>query len=89
MTDNRVPGELTERIRSFQEERLPQMPEEIRATFVTETAKLVASGIAARALAAGGTAPDFTLPDARGGAVTLSQRLTGGPAVVTFYRGVW
>jgi len=38
---------------------------------------------------AGAPAPDFTLPDALGRPVALSQALRGGPAVVTFYRGGW
>ncbi len=37
----------------------------------------------------GATAPDFTLPDATGGAVHLADRLAEGPVVVTFYRGAW
>lgn len=88
MTDH-VPGELEARIRAFQQDRIPKMPPEIRETFAAETAKLVASGIAARALAVGEPAPDFTLPDGRGRTVTLSERLAAGPAVVAFYRGVW
>jgi hypothetical protein len=88
MTDH-VPGELESRIRAFREERIPKMPPEIRETFAAETATLVASGIAARALAVGEHAPDFTLPDGRGRTVTLSERLAAGPVVVAFYRGVW
>lgn len=84
-----VPGELELRIRAFQEERLPQVPAEIRETFAAETAKLVASGIAGRSLQAGETAPDFSLPDGQGKTVTLSEHLAAGPAVVAFYRGVW
>jgi len=41
------------------------------------------------ALKTGDQAPDFTLPDASGRPVSLSERLRGGPAVVTFYRGGW
>ena len=88
MTDH-MPGELESRIRAFQEERLPKMPAEIRQTFAAETAKLVASGIAARAVGVGEHAPDFTLPDGRGRMVTLSERLAAGPVVLAFYRGVW
>jgi hypothetical protein len=84
-----VPGELATRIRAFQEERLPKMPVEIRQTFLSETAKLVASGIAEQALRVGEKAPDFTLPDGNGRMVGLAERLTRGPAVVTFYRGAW
>lgn len=37
----------------------------------------------------GTPAPDFTLPDAHGVPVTLSQRLADGPVVLSFYRGAW
>jgi peroxiredoxin len=37
----------------------------------------------------GETAPDFTLPDAKGGRVRLADRLAQGPVVLNFYRGSW
>lgn len=37
----------------------------------------------------GATVPDFTLPDAHGRPVSLSERLRGGPVAVVFYRGGW
>lgn len=37
----------------------------------------------------GEQAPDFTLPDALGRAVTLSDLLKQGPVVMAFYRGAW
>jgi len=46
-------------------------------------------GIGAAGLRIGERAPDFTLPNQRGGMVTLSDRLSRGPVVLTFYRGVW
>ena len=36
-------------------------------------------------LAAGDTAPDFTLPDTQGGKVTLSKMLEKGPVIVAFF----
>lgn len=53
------------------------------------TDELIASGQAERALKAGDRAPDFTLADADGHEVSLSQLLVKGPVVLTFYRGVW
>lgn len=41
------------------------------------------------ALAVGGSAPNFTLPNARGRQVSLSEQLRNGAVVVTFYRGGW
>lgn len=39
--------------------------------------------------AAGAEAPDFVLPNAVGIPVALADALLHGPAVVTFYRGIW
>jgi peroxiredoxin len=52
--------------------------EELRSQFPMQTA-----------LKVGAQAPEFTLPDALGRPVSLAQRLTKGPVVVTFYRGGW
>lgn len=41
------------------------------------------------AKAVGETAPDFELPDARGGSATLAGLRSEGPAVLVFYRGAW
>ena len=41
------------------------------------------------AKAVGQAAPDFELPDARGGSVTLSGLRGEGPVVLVFYRGAW
>ncbi|HSA90562.1 MAG TPA: peroxiredoxin-like family protein [Burkholderiales bacterium] len=51
--------------------------------------QLAAAGIAARAVGTGDAAPDFTLPNARGEPVTLSELLANGPVVLAFYRGGW
>jgi peroxiredoxin len=41
------------------------------------------------AKAVGEAAPDFELPDARGGSVTLAGMRRKGPVVLVFYRGAW
>jgi len=51
--------------------------------------ELVAADVAAHAIARGDAAPDFTLPNARGGEVTLSKLVAKGPVVMAFYRGGW
>lgn len=51
--------------------------------------ELAASGIAERTVRVGDQAPDFTLTNARGEPVTLSDLLAHGPVVLTFYRGGW
>ena len=40
-------------------------------------------------LEVGETTPDFRLPNAAGQDVSLEERLSQGPVVLTFYRGAW
>ncbi len=80
---------LTQQIATLLGQMAATAPPDVIATLKTELGKLTASGIAERALEVGATAPDFTLPDARGATVTLSQVLARGPVVLTFYRGGW
>ena len=82
-------NELKQQISEFQRERLPKMPPEVLEVLVRTTEDQVKSGITAKALKVGDKAPDFTLPNVRGEAVTLSKLLSKGPAVIAFYRGAW
>jgi thiol-disulfide isomerase/thioredoxin len=54
-----------------------------------ETEALLQSGIINNSLQVGQKAPDFTLPNATGGEVSLSSLLKKGPVVLSFYRGEW
>lgn len=47
------------------------------------------SGITKRAIQVGQKAPDFTLNNAKGEAVKLSELLKNGPVILTWYRGGW
>lgn len=82
-------NELKQQIADFQREMLPKIPPEVRDVLLRTTEDQVKSGITAKALKVGDKAPDFTLPNVRGKAVTLSNLLAKGPAVITFYRGAW
>ena len=82
-------NELKQQIADFQREMLPKIPPEVRDVLLRATEDQVKSGITAKALKVGDKAPDFTLPNVRGEAVTLSNLLAKGPAVITFYRGAW
>ena len=84
-----VTTSLRDRIAEFTTNMAKNAPPEAIATFTAELRKLAESGIAKGALQVGVKVPDFTLPDARGGTVSLSSLLAKGPAVVTFYRGGW
>ncbi len=46
-------------------------------------------GSGADGLRIGERAPEFALPNQRGEIVRLSDRLSRGPVVLNFYRGVW
>lgn len=81
--------ELKQQIAAFQKEMLPKIPKEILDVLVRTTEDQVKSGIADKALKVGDAVPDFTLPNVRGEAVTLSDVLDKGPAIVAFYRGAW
>ncbi len=74
---------------SFRSEFMAKVPAKIREAMAKADMELAASGIAQRAIKAGDRAPDFRLPDARGGHVRLRDLLAKGPVVVCFYRGGW
>jgi peroxiredoxin len=80
---------LRDRIAEFTAEMAKHAPPEVIATLGSELKKLAESGIAARAVAVGAKAPDFTLPDAHGHATRLADLTAKGPVVLTFYRGGW
>jgi peroxiredoxin len=65
------------------------LPAEIRQQLTSPVQQLIASGASEQALKEGEQAPDFTLSDAAGRSVMLSELLKQGPVVVTFYRGAW
>lgn len=69
-------------------EIITQIPDQISSRIKAGTSALGASHIAP-GLAVGDRAPNFTLPDALGQPVTLSNLLAQGPVVLTFYRGEW
>ncbi|MDF1813613.1 MAG: peroxiredoxin-like family protein [Verrucomicrobiales bacterium] len=47
------------------------------------------SGVVEKATKKGDVAPDFSLPNATGKLITLSEELKNGPVVLTWYRGGW
>lgn len=80
---------LQEQIDRFDALGAPYVPEEMAKQVKSHIEHLVTSGAAELALKEGEQAPDFTLPDALGQPVTLSQLLTQGPVIIIFYRGQW
>jgi peroxiredoxin len=80
---------LKAQLDAFRSEFVAKAPPEIREAMTRADMDLAASGITRRAIKAGDRAPDFRLPDARGGHVQLRDLLAKGPVVVSFYRGGW
>jgi len=66
-----------------------RMPAAIIETMQTATFDLKATGIEKAARQVGQKAPDFTLPAAGGGDVSLAALRQEGPVVLAFYRGGW
>ncbi len=76
---------LKDQIAEFNAKR--NRPPEIMAIVRRGNEAVKASGAAG--LQIGERAPDFVLPNQRGEMVKLSDRLSRGPVVLNFYRGVW
>ena len=66
-----------------------QAPPAAVEAFHRSTQDLIDQGYAGKALKAGEMAPEFTLTDSDGNAVSSRELLAKGPLVLTFYRGVW
>jgi peroxiredoxin len=71
------------------ERRGAVLDEDRRAAVIRAAEELLDSNIAMRALQVGETMPDFALLAATGERVRLSDVLRAGPAVVSFFRGMW
>ena len=80
---------LQRELDALREEWSKTAPAARQQLYDEKVAELRASGILETALKRGDTAPDFTLPGAAGRSVSLRERLTEGPVVLTFYRGGW
>jgi peroxiredoxin len=80
---------LKDAIAAFQEQVAAHAPPEVLAKLGPELTTLARSSYGSASPKVGSKAPGFSLPDARGGEVTLAELLARGPVVVTFYRGGW
>ena len=63
--------------------------DDIKKIYAEGIAAVANNGILATAINVGDTAPDFTLKNALGDTVVLSDYLIKGPVVLTWYRGGW
>src|SRR5262245_52728895 len=80
---------LQERLDAIREHSKTRIPAEARAVMQRSIDDLRASGIMRRIAAVGSSAPEFTLPNAAGQPVRLSEARARGPVVLSFYRGRW
>lgn len=84
-----APNYLTEQLNAQLDQIKAKVPADILATMVQATADLEQARLADQALTVGDRLPDFSLPDATGQTIKLSDLLAKGPAVISFYRGGW
>ena len=80
---------LAARIAEFQEQLAAQLPSAMMGKLNAEIDSMLRANPGAGAPRPGQPAPRFTLPDARGKALSLDSLLAAGPVVLVFYRGEW
>lgn len=80
---------LTETINEYKVGFKEKAPQNVQELMQQATKALADSGITLKAPKTNDTMPAFTLPNAQGSNVSLSNLLESGPVVVTFYRGGW
>lgn len=79
------------------QESLDKLKTKIESNLPPETIKIMHqatkdledSGIGEGILKAGDKAPEFTLSNQEGKKISLKDLISKGPAIITFYRGVW
>lgn len=80
---------LQEETQGLYEEYQRIVTEDVMRVIDKATEDLVATGIGETCLQKGNKIDDFTLPDAYGEKIILSELLKSGPVVLSFYRGGW
>ena len=80
-----VTEKLDQRKASFAE----KAPEQKVKDYEEGVKQVAESGVLESAINVGDTAPEFTLPNAAGEQVILSELLKDGPVVMIWYRGEW
>lgn len=88
MTTKNAETSLTKATLELREKIRSQFPAHIRDTWDRDSESLAQHDFSS-ARAVGDQAPNFRLPDARGGQVELAELRADGPVVVVFYRGQW
>jgi hypothetical protein len=80
---------LEEKLAATRDASARRIPPERLAIMHDATERLRRSGIMDRVIKVGARAPDFTLNDQNGKAVTLSALLASGAVLMSVFRGFW
>ncbi|ANW95486.1 alkyl hydroperoxide reductase [Wenyingzhuangia fucanilytica] len=80
---------LTEQLLQKKQEGAAKIPKEIYAQMTKATQDLVDNHISAKAPKKGDTLLNFSLPNSQKETISLSNILSKGKAVISFYRGGW
>ena len=80
---------LEDKLAAMREAAAKRIPPERLAVMHDATERLRGSGIMEQVIKPGAKAPDFTLNDQNGNAVTLSMLLAAGPVLMSVFRGFW
>ena len=80
---------LTKQLETKAASAKDRIPAEIRKDFADGIDAVRKADIVSGAKKIGDKAPDFTLTNALGKRITLSDQLKSGPVVLTWYRGGW
>jgi hypothetical protein len=83
------PMALQEKLDALREMSKTRIPPDTQAVMQRSIDALRTSGIMGRVASVGQKAPGFTLPNASGRSVSLTELLARGPVVLSFYRGRW
>jgi peroxiredoxin len=87
--ENEHEGPLAKELNLVEEKFREENGAESTAILTNFISGMDAAGIKSKALKMGDTAPDFTLTNATGRKVTLSEMIRKGPVILTWYRGGW
>jgi len=80
---------LEDKLVAIRDGAAKRIPADRLAIMHRATDDLRASGILERVIKPGAQAPDFTLDDQNGNAVTLSALTARGPVLMSVFRGFW
>ncbi len=80
---------LSDRIAAWSAEHASDFPKEVLELFAAKTEELIQSDILENSVMEGETSPDLKLPDTFGNEISLAEKITQGPVILSFYRGTW